>query len=889
MTARTFLLALLVLALARFDGAAVAPPVIKTSATQIARWVKDLGSDEFDEREEASKKLRAAGEVAEEALRKAARSKDVEVSRRAKEILSDFKWGVYPETPKKIVDLVGAYQSAAASEKASVLRKFYKAGPAGCRILLKVATAEEDPLVRREVFGKMARELSYNMPLLLESGRFDAVEALLELGLASETKPAYTNYAAYYLLANKLDHQIARWKALAATHPTGKPQYEVLFYLYRARGDLKSARLAAEKAERLDLEESALHEAGDWRALAARPELISTPNALEKMGYRATYARLAGDHKALGAALADLRKSADRRGDETAGPPPAAKALFINDQIAAALALLEGPENRSLRFDVLVARADVAGAFKLVEKAKAAGSEDVAALELMQARILYLLGEKDKGAAIFKRYRDDVKDGTAEAWFAHLVEEENRAGLREQAFKDAVRVTAVTKDTARVPLLLLSKLYPNKKDEVQVVWSLLYREGKGKTADKLFAEARALMNGKAGAKEIAALVATVEKRPRLAPHQMAHLWLVVAEVAQKCKQEASAISCLEKANAAKAQVRLGDLFAANKDYARAAVSYRKAYRMALDLPVARASSDEDTAELALYLQGWALAKGGKTALGKKLVEQAHWLPLGDARARYELARSLGKRGHAAGAEREHDLLRRVGEPTLTETESFYTGEGLLGAATPALRKKDYFRAATAFEQAMMRSLRPTVHFLNPVAHVGVPAMVHRVRAQGLLEKGKVAEALDEIALAQNALPGSIDVAVRLVPELVKRGRKKEAATVFARALAVQEKLARDYPRYASAHNSAAWLSACCGRDLDKGLLHARKAVELVPDVAGYHDTLAEVLFQKGLKKEATAAQKKAVELAPRRAYFRKQLKRIEAGDPKAPRPSEDDA
>jgi Flp pilus assembly protein TadD len=83
------------------------------------------------------------------------------------------------------------------------------------------------------------------------------------------------------------------------------------------------------------------------------------------------------------------------------------------------------------------------------------------------------------------------------------------------------------------------------------------------------------------------------------------------------------------------------------------------------------------------------------------------------------------------------------------------------------------------------------------------------------------------------------------------------------------------------------LSACCGRNLDGALEHARKAVELAPDNAGYIDTLAEVYFQRGDKDKAVAAQRKAVELDPKKSYNRKKLARIEAGDPSKPRPPED--
>ncbi len=56
---------------------------------------------------------------------------------------------------------------------------------------------------------------------------------------------------------------------------------------------------------------------------------------------------------------------------------------------------------------------------------------------------------------------------------------------------------------------------------------------------------------------------------------------------------------------------------------------------------------------------------------------------------------------------------------------------------------------------------------------------------------------------------------------------------------------------------------------------------------GHLDTLAEILFQLGKKDEAVATQKKAITLSPKRVYFKKQLARIEAGDPNAPRPAED--
>ena len=115
--------------------------------------------------------------------------------------------------------------------------------------------------------------------------------------------------------------------------------------------------------------------------------------------------------------------------------------------------------------------------------------------------------------------------------------------------------------------------------------------------------------------------------------------------------------------------------------------------------------------------------------------------------------------------------------------------------------------------------------------------------------------------------------------------QKDADELLSKLVDVHEKTCKEYPNSAANHNSLAWLLACCRRQLDKALEHAKKAVELAPEQAGYLDTLAEVHFQRGEKDKAIAHMKKCLEMEPQRPFFRKQLKRFEAGDPKADLPS----
>src|SRR6187399_250338 len=81
----------------------------RPTAAHIAQAIKDLGSDKFTVREKASQQLWSAGANAEPALKEAANNNDLEVKRRAREILKRFEFGVYPDTPKNIVDLVDQF------------------------------------------------------------------------------------------------------------------------------------------------------------------------------------------------------------------------------------------------------------------------------------------------------------------------------------------------------------------------------------------------------------------------------------------------------------------------------------------------------------------------------------------------------------------------------------------------------------------------------------------------------------------------------------------------------------------------------------------------------------------------------------------------------------
>jgi predicted Zn-dependent protease len=847
-------------------GAALAVPTVPNKY-QIERWIKDLGDDTLSVRETASRKLWEAGRFAEEAVKEALKSSNPEVSRRASELHDKFQWGLYPDTPKDVADLVAKYKAADLQGRTAQLNQLPTAGPVGYRLLARIAKGETNPNLRSFLFAKLdslmpraARELSAEP---------ESVEQLLQLGLERQPAPLFTHYAAYWLRKGRLEERIKYHQAHANKDAGGRRHAEVLAYLYRARGDLKAARSAAEVAGDEALTEALAFEAGDWNMLADLTN-VQGVTPMEKLTNRAVYQRLAGKTKELAETLAEIKKlgvAVEQRGE---GRFLAAKPLFLNDAADAGIEVLAESNHQRLRFDILCARSRFKEALAAADREMSPEWPELEALEIRIARLRYQMGEKDEALKTLDRYGKFVGAVKIVFWTEEFFDAEYRLGLTDRA--DAHLAAELSLDRAApIELRYLGRAFPGKEEIAREWWHLLRKETPGEKPHETMKTLRGLLTGQLDAKTATALIVKASTTKEIDQLQQADAFdrrqAALAEAARVAGQDKLAQAFLEKTSTFTGRLRLADFLAEKKDWPKAAEVYGEAAKKNLDDP------------LPLLLQGRALVEAGKEKEGKALIDQAHDLPLGDFRARHNLAAALVRRGLAAEAQRETDWLLRLAPP-----RAYELGEAMRRNSRAALARKDYKTALEDQERAMFVILRPGISFLDPRRYVIEPAYLHRLRAQLLLQAGKLAEAQREIAAAFAATPGGLDLPIVLVPQLERLGYRKEATDLFEKVLAVQEGVCKEYPRYATAHNEVAWLAACCRRELHKGLKHARLAVELEPGSSVHLDTLAEVYFQQGEKDKALAAIKKAVELTPQRVYYRKQLQRMEAGDRDAERP-----
>jgi tetratricopeptide (TPR) repeat protein len=828
------------------------------TAAQIAKAVEKLGSNNFRQRQKASAFLWAAGKAAEPALQKALQSEDKEIVQRARAILDKFKFGIYPDTPKRVVELVKEYQAGNEDTKRTVTRELNKLGSAGHAVLIKLAAQEQDIHVRRELFDLLTGDV---VPGLLADGRPNEVEDLLEMGMKGGDEQALRNYAAFLLLSGRLDAKIPEW-ARKAKKLTGYQAAEVLMYLYRAKGDLKKARVAARRTDKKYLLASILIEQGDWKELSANPEVPDeNPGVLGSLGYTAAYHRLAGNIKDFNKAITAIIDQNPRRSYMAR---QLAIALLLNDRPREGIDLVLKNREKSFAFPLLVAQHRFKEAFDLVPAKRQSEWEEPS--ELARARAHAALGQKDKANKVLADYFKSIKSPKDCSSFFKVIETQHQLQLTEEAFAHCAAIVAQAKKEEQLEKLF-GQVFTDRGGEATVWWKFIRQKHPAEERAASMKRLRAVIEGTLPGKDVVALAhAAAKAADREQPEERRHWLQALGETCLACKQPGQAQVFLEKAATAGSLTRVGDLLAEKKLWQQAAQRYRQAWLIDRSKP------------LPLYLRGQALQHAGLKEDGQKWMDLAHLLPLAQDKARFQFSQALAKRDLEQAAQRERELITLTGQFNYVEMSNALR---FLGLTTYA--KKDFDRAAFCYERTLLICLGRVI-FLNPTGYLSVPASVHHLHARALLARGKIDAAVKEAEQCLASMPGDVESTINIVPALEKHDRKKEANAFFARVFNHYVQLCKTYPKSVQFHNSLAWVAVCCRRHLDTALDHARTAVELAPRNAGCLDTLAEIHYQRGDRAQAIKLMKKCIELDPKNAYFKKQIKRFEASGPASETP-----
>jgi len=907
-----------------------APPVPAPKGPEpegIRKPIADLASPRFAVREKASKVLWEAGSVAEAALRAAAQSKDEETANRAKAILDKFDWGLYPDTPPEVVKLIEKFRGGDANVRQEAVGELMKMKPPRFATLRKLIAKEHDEQARRQMFDSMALQAREAVPGLILTGQLDEAGDLLEICVSPTTPPSLGDYATFHYLRNMVPAAIQRMDALRARGSESDVQRatEALVYLHRVRRDWPAARKMAELSKNRDLQDDVAWEASDWKTLAE----TSAPQEREELddrGARGAYHRLAGNRAKYEELIGEVRKELEGVEGDDKKAQKLAHALLLNGEGAEAIAVLNGRNKggADLVFDLLCAQLKFKEAFayadqaaKELEKEEKAGGNDESGtardqLAIRRGRMLAALGERDAATQIFRGVLDSTLSGNRDRGSILVVKAVAQSGMRDLAAECAARAMAHFDKAGQVTehQYLLEPVFEQKKGVVQVWWRAVRADKPD--ADPALSMVRVMefADGKADRKKVDRLAELILES-RVAPKedggkprddflalfgQGALADYAIAEAYWAIGAKDKAEEYYKKAAGAKPgadtdailpdflddddlpptpssyKYLLGyaDFLFAEKRYKEAAAVYRKAWDAAPAQP------------LALFLHGHALKLAGDAAAGDRLMGLAHWIPLGNEKLRTKFSEDLSKRGFDADSRKEMDLVVATGW-----FREYQVGNVYLRLARIKVRQKDYTTAAAYYEKDVVSLFRTGASFLDPRAYLTVPETARTYRTRALLAAGKVDAALAEARAGLAVMPGNLELAIDLVPDLDRAGRKKDADEIYGQVKAAFVGALKDYGSSPELRNSLAWTMANCNRDLDAALTHAKKAVEVAPKTAGYIDTLAEVYFRKKDRAKALEFMKQCAALEPANPYFRKQLERFEKKPFDSPLPDEE--
>lgn len=891
------------------------------SAEQIQQAIDDLSSGRFALRERASKLLWEAGSVAEEALRTAAKSKDEETSNRAKAILEKFDWGLYPDTPSDVAKLIEKFRGGDAGVRQEAVGELIRMKPTRFSTLRKLIAQEQDETARLQMYQTMAFQARQAVPSLIVANHLEEAADLLEICIASSNSMSLTDYACLQHLRNVVPDTINRMEAARkkAVDKEGRRISEILVYLYRVQKNWRAARTAAEASKNKELLNDIAWEANDWKSLVELSQANELRGA-DTRGEEAAYHRLAGNKAEYDKIITELRKDLSGVEGDDGAAFTLAHALLLNGQGADAVAVLKERPKRQpeLVFDMLCAQLKYREAFELANQVSKELQKDeenafrIDELDLQKAKVLASLGDRDAATQVFRGVIDRSLSGDrfriGSQTSLNAIKAVARSGMRELAAECTARILVhqEKQGTGEFFLSYLDPIFDENKMAAQIWWSALRRETPGAEPGATMARVLEFSDGKADRKKVDKLVESVEKlrnsakkEPRVEDsillfHSGPQLDFAVAEAYRIAGEKDKAEEYFKKAadiNDDPSTIRedyadddsptplppryrylmaYADFLLAQKRFKEADELYRKTWELAPSQP------------LPLFLHGFALTKLGDEREGKRLMDLAHWVPLGSDAVRTRFADELSRRGFDADSRREMDLIINT-----SWFRSHHYGNALLREARMKSRSKDYATAAKYYEKDVISLFRTGAHFVEPKAYLTVPELARTYRARALFASGKIDEAMAEVRAGLNAMPGNVEIAIGFVPDLERAGKKKEADEVYEKIKTAIETAIKDYGNSPELRNSIAWAMVNCNRDLDEALKHAQKAVEQAPRSAGYIDTLAEVYFRKKDRVKALEYMKKCAELEPHNPYFRKQIERFEKKPFDSPLPDEE--
>jgi len=207
------------------------------------------------------------------------------------------------------------------------------------------------------------------------------------------------------------------------------------------------------------------------------------------------------------------------------------------------------------------------------------------------------------------------------------------------------------------------------------------------------------------------------------------------------------------------------------------------------------------------------------------------------------------------------------------TSSLSSRSILSGSAWRVLEKPDPV-AASSFAKIQLLAISGSI---SPEVLMTVARNAHTLDATAAVVAGDYEKADRILKRLLDFSPASPSVAEKTVVQLDLAGETERADAVVGRLNNFYHELLTIYPTSSTHCNNYAWVLACAKRHAEAAIRHANTAVEKRPNSPGFIDTLAESYFAAGDIDKAIEMIDHAASIEPEKAYYRNQRKKYEAG------------
>jgi tetratricopeptide (TPR) repeat protein len=897
-------------------AAAADPPKSTEPQSDADKFVRNLGSAVFAEREKASRDLWKLGAAARPALEKAANSDDPEVAKRASDILEKFSWGIFPDTPASVLKQIKEFRSNDWNRQSESLIALVNLESRGVETIGLLLAQVTDPERRSALFGEYHVLSRDRVPLLMERGEWSKAEAFLTIGACGPNPEAWLDYADFMVRRGRTLPEMEFLTAVAKlTGDRGNAAagaLAVLEHRIGKTGDATKRLRAIPAASRPPhLLPSMLEDARLWSELAADPDPEEGP---PNPGLNLFRARKGGRNARAVELLADLKRTGTEGDRDSAAE--AGLSLFLNGFPLDGIAVLkEKKAHPRLLADVYAGRLMFPEVFAVLGDGPLAKelededqSRDRAYYDMRKARVFAQIGRKDDAVQLFHRIAPGGRPRDH-----YLIRELLRAELRCGYFDLACEHAGTTIESIDRTGDLFSAqpepfelLFDDDAEAARELWIAFRQtaptnaESPGATMRRIRrllvgvaneaerTTARAVLDNYSAAKDIprslssrvrehrarAALARREAKWEEVEKHlrEAVRLWSFDSEMRLRTpgeiREQAVASSNGPRAwlfstnETFKIAMDLGEFLMERNRPAEAAKVFRNCWKQYPNNPIP------------LYLAGRALLLAGETTEGRRQINLAHAVALGDAQFRGRFVHELCERGHLSDVRTARDDAARY-----AWFWTPYRGNVWNAMARASYILKDFEPSAEAIERNLHFLLKtPNVVFVDGIGYISVPANVRANRARAQLAAGRIDAAFAEAKAILQLLPGQTEFLTAIVPEFEKAGRKTEADALFAFTWGSLEKLRKEYPDSAWIPATMAFAAAGCRRESEAALKCAKFAFEREPEIRWHREVLAEVRFRRGERVEAIKLAEELQKLDHRSAYYRRLLERYRTGE-----------